>query len=52
MAKNHLFAEAEEDFQDIPLADMQYPADNPYTEDKMELGKTLFFDPGCLKVVR
>ena len=42
--KPHLFAEAEEDFQDIgPLADMQYPADNPYSEDKMELGKTLFF---------
>ena len=43
--KPHLFAEAEEHFQDIgPLADMQYPADNPYSEDKMELGKTLFFD--------
>ncbi|MCL1657529.1 cytochrome-c peroxidase [Elizabethkingia sp. HvH-WGS333] len=48
--KPHLFAEAEEDFQDIgPLADMQYPADNPYSEDKMELGKTLFFDPRLSK---
>ncbi|CDN73010.1 cytochrome-c peroxidase [Elizabethkingia anophelis] len=48
--KPHLFAEAEENFQDIgPLADMQYPADNPYSEDKMELGKTLFFDPRLSK---
>ena len=48
--KPHLFAEAEEHFQDIgPLADMQYPADNPYSEDKMELGKTLFFDPRLSK---
>ncbi|AQW93157.1 MULTISPECIES: cytochrome-c peroxidase [Elizabethkingia] len=48
--KPHLFVEAEEDFQDIgPLADMQYPADNPYSEDKMELGKTLFFDPRLSK---
>jgi cytochrome c peroxidase len=52
MAKTHLFAEAEEDFQDIILADMQYPADNPLLKTKWELGKTLFFDPGCLKVVR
>ncbi|MCT3900098.1 c-type cytochrome [Elizabethkingia anophelis] len=48
--KPHLFVEAEEDFQDIgTLADMQYPADNPYSEDKMELGKTLFFDPRLSK---
>ncbi|WP_337084707.1 cytochrome-c peroxidase [Elizabethkingia anophelis] len=48
--KPHLFAEAEENFQDIgPLAEMQYPADNPYSEDKMELGKTLFFDPRLSK---
>ncbi|AQX85803.1 c-type cytochrome [Elizabethkingia bruuniana] len=48
--KPHLFAEAEEHFQDIgPLADMQYPADNPYSEDKMELGKTLFLDPRLSK---
>lgn len=46
----HLFAEAKDGFQDIgPLTAMEYPADNPYTEDKMELGKTLFFDPRLSK---
>lgn len=48
--KPHLFAEAEGDFQDIgPLSPMKYPADNPYSEDKMELGKQLFFDPRLSK---
>ncbi|KXH81185.1 cytochrome-c peroxidase [Chryseobacterium kwangjuense] len=27
------------------LPDIQYPADNPYSEDKAALGKILFFDP-------
>lgn len=42
----HLFNEAKEGFQDIgPLPEMKFPEDNPYSEDKMELGKMLFFDP-------
>ncbi|MCD9616626.1 cytochrome-c peroxidase [Chryseobacterium gleum] len=42
----HLFDEAKEGFQDIgPLPEMSFPEDNPYSEDKMELGKMLFFDP-------
>lgn len=33
-------------FQDIgPLDSIPYPADNPTSEDKKELGKLLFFDP-------
>lgn len=33
-------------FQDIGvLPKMQYPEDNPYSEDKEYLGKVLFFDP-------
>ncbi len=33
-------------FQDIgPLDSIPYPADNPASEDKKELGKLLFFDP-------
>ncbi|MDN5396244.1 MAG: c-type cytochrome [Chryseobacterium sp.] len=46
----HLFNEAKNDFQDIgPLSEMTYPKDNPYSEDKMELGKVLFFDPRLSK---
>lgn len=42
----HLFDEAKEGFQDIgPLPKMSFPEDNPYSEDKTELGKMLFFDP-------
>ncbi|MBL3655819.1 cytochrome-c peroxidase [Fulvivirga sediminis] len=33
-------------FQDIGhLPEMTYPADNPYSDEKKELGKMLFFDP-------
>ncbi|CAI8747388.1 cytochrome-c peroxidase [Chryseobacterium sp. IT-36CA2] len=46
----HLFDEAKEGFQDIgPLSAMNFPEDNPYSEDKMELGKMLFFDPRLSK---
>ncbi len=39
----HLFNEAKEGFQDIgSLPKMKFPEDNPYSEDKMELGKMLF----------
>lgn len=45
-----LFDEAKEGFQDIgPLPKMNFPEDNPYSEDKMELGKMLFFDPRLSK---
>ncbi|WP_330747397.1 cytochrome-c peroxidase [Chryseobacterium sp. CP-77] len=45
-----LFDEAKEGFQDIgPLPKMSFPEDNPYSEDKMELGKMLFFDPRLSK---
>ncbi|GEJ46303.1 cytochrome-c peroxidase [Chryseobacterium sp. ON_d1] len=41
-----LFDEVKKDFQDIgPLSEMSFPEDNLYSEDKMELGKMLFFDP-------
>ncbi|WP_312992958.1 cytochrome-c peroxidase [Chryseobacterium flavum] len=44
--KVSLFDEAKEGFQDIgALPKMVFPADNPYSEDKAELGKMLFFDP-------
>ncbi|MDC8099202.1 cytochrome-c peroxidase [Chryseobacterium rhizosphaerae] len=44
--KLSLFDEAKEGFQDIgALPKMEFPADNPYSEDKAELGKMLFFDP-------
>lgn len=34
------------EFRDIgPLPEMQYPADNPHSKEKEELGKRLFFDP-------
>ncbi|WP_126651898.1 cytochrome-c peroxidase [Chryseobacterium aureum] len=46
----HLFDEAKEGFQDIgPLGKMNFPENNPYSEDKMELGKMLFFDPRLSK---
>jgi len=33
-------------FEDIgTLGEVPFPADNPYSKDKAELGKTLFFDP-------
>ncbi|MHA6697033.1 cytochrome-c peroxidase [Chryseobacterium sp. A301] len=42
----HLFEEAREGFQDIgPLPKPKFPKDNPYSKEKEELGKTLFFDP-------
>lgn len=38
--------EAEQGFRDIGVPDkMNYPADNPYSEAKKDLGKVLFFDP-------
>ncbi|WP_417886631.1 cytochrome-c peroxidase [Zunongwangia sp.] len=34
------------DFKDIgSLPDVQFPTDNPYSEAKKDLGKSLFFDP-------
>lgn len=42
----HLFDEAREGFQDIgPLPNPTFPKDNPYSLEKEELGKLLFFDP-------
>lgn len=44
--KPHLFELAKEGFQDIgPLSKPPFPADNPYSLEKEELGKQLFFDP-------
>lgn len=44
--KPFLFDEAKEGFQDIGvLPEMQFPQDNPYSKEKAELGKLLFFDP-------
>jgi len=44
--KPHLFDDAKEDFQDIgPLVKPNFPEDNPYSLEKEELGKQLFFDP-------
>ena len=35
-----------EQFQDIgPLPPVEFPADNPYSREKVALGKKLFFDP-------
>lgn len=37
-------------FKDIGvLPEMEFPADNPYSEEKSKLGKTLFFDPRLSK---
>lgn len=44
--KPHLFDEAKENFQDIGvLPKFSFPKDNPYSKEKEELGKKLFFDP-------
>ena len=44
--KPQLKPEAEKGFRDIGVPDkVTYPADNPLTEAKKELGKVLFFDP-------
>ena len=44
--KPNLKKEAEEGFRDIGVLDkVTYPADNPYSEAKRDLGKVLFFDP-------
>ena len=44
--KPFLFDEAKEGFQDIGiLPKMEFPAENPYSEAKVQLGKELFFDP-------
>lgn len=44
--KPSLFDEAKDGFRDIgPLPAPQFPAGNPYSKDKEELGKILFFDP-------
>jgi cytochrome c peroxidase len=44
--KPHLFDDAKEGFQDIGvLPKPEFPANNPYSEAKEELGKKLFFDP-------
>lgn len=44
--KAQLKKEAEEGFADIgALEKMRFPADNPFSEEKKELGKILFFDP-------
>jgi len=48
--KPHLFDEAKEGFQDIGvLPKPEFPASNPYSEAKEELGKKLFFDPRLSK---
>ena len=44
--KPELKEDAKKDFRDIGVLDkVPYPADNPYTDAKKELGKMLFFDP-------
>ena len=48
--KPQLFDEAKEGFQDIgPLGKVSFPTDNPFSEEKVELGKALFFDPRLSK---
>ena len=48
--KPHLFDEAKENFKDISaLPKPDFPKDNPYSKDKEELGKLLFFDPRLSK---
>lgn len=48
--KPQLFDEAKEGFQDIgPLGKVEFPMDNPYSLEKEELGKMLFFDPRLSK---
>jgi len=48
--KPHLFDEAKEGFKDIgALSKPEFPKDNPYSKEKEELGKMLFFDPRLSK---
>ncbi|MBQ0152017.1 MAG: cytochrome-c peroxidase [Chryseobacterium sp.] len=48
--KPHLFDDAKEGFQDIGyFGKPVYPKDNPYSKEKEELGKLLFFDPRLSK---
>lgn len=48
--KPELFDEAKEGFEDIgPLKKPNFPADNPYSKEKEDLGKSLFFDPRLSK---
>jgi hypothetical protein len=48
--KPHLFDEAKENFKDISaLPKPDFPKDNPYSKEKEELGKLLFFDPRLSK---
>lgn len=48
--KPHLFDEAKQNFQDIgALPKPIFPKDNPYSKEKEELGKMLFFDPRLSK---
>ncbi len=48
--KPNLFDEAKEGFEDIGvLPKPVFPKDNPYTLEKEELGKMLFFDPRLSK---
>ena len=45
-----LFEEAREGFRDVGvLPEIKYPATNPYSKEKEELGKLLFFDPRLSK---
>lgn len=42
-ANEEAYASAKAMFQ--PIGDIEYPEDNPITDEKVELGKRLFFDP-------
>lgn len=45
-----LFDEAREGFQDVGvLPEVKFPESNPYSKEKEELGKLLFFDPRLSK---
>ena len=39
------FFNAAEGFVYTPIPPVQYPPDNPWSKEKFELGKKLFFDP-------
>lgn len=44
--KPHLHEFSKIDFQDIgSLPEVEFPSDNPYSKEKSELGKILFYDP-------
>jgi len=46
----HLFDEAKDGFKDVGvLAKPEFPSNNPYSKEKEELGKMLFFDPRLSK---